>query len=73
MGNNDLLMEMLAYVGSVVVFASFVVKKVRLLRILNNIGCAIFLAYAIYHFRLPLILLNTGVILVNLWHLKKGD
>ncbi len=62
-------MEIMAYIGSVIVFTSFCVKSVKLLRILNNIGCLIFLFYAIYHGRIPLILLNSMVILVNIYHL----
>ena len=64
-------MEILAYIGSVIIFISFVVKDVKWLRILNNVGCVIFLFYAFYHGRIPLIILNTGVILVNIWHLIK--
>ena len=67
----DNYMEILAYIGSVIIFISFVVKNVKWLRILNNVGCVIFLFYAFYHGRIPLIILNTGVILVNIWHLIK--
>ena len=67
----DNYMEILAYIGSVIIFISFVVKDVKWLRILNNVGCVIFLFYAFYHGRIPLIILNTGVILVNIWHLIK--
>jgi len=62
-------MEIMAYIGSVIVFASFCAKNVTLLRTLNNIGCLIFLAYATYHGRTPLILLNSMVILVNIYHI----
>ncbi len=66
-------MELMAYMGSVIIFFSFVVKNVKWLRILNNIGCVIFLIYAFYHGRTPLIILNSGVILVNIWHLLKKN
>jgi len=62
-------MEMMAYVGSVIIFLSFCTKKVRLLRILNNVGCAIFLVYAFHHGRVPLIVLNSMVMAVNIYHL----
>ena len=65
--------EILAYIGSIIIFFSFVVKSVKWLRILNNVGCLIFLYYAFYHGRTPLILLNSGVILVNTWHLIKKN
>ena len=66
-------MEILAYCGSVIIFISFLVKNVNWLRILNNVGCVIFLIYSIYHGRTPLIILNSGVIIVNIWHLIKGN
>jgi len=65
-------MEILAYCGSIIIFISFLVKNIKWLRILNNVGCIIFLIYAFYHGRTPLIILNSGVILVNVWHLIKG-
>jgi hypothetical protein len=64
-------MEILAYCGSLIIFISFIVKNIKWLRILNNVGCIIFLIYAFYHGRTPLIILNSGVILVNIWHLIK--
>jgi hypothetical protein len=66
-------MEILAYCGSIIIFISFLVKNIKWLRILNNVGCIIFLIYAFYHGRTPLIILNSGVILVNVWHLIKGS
>ena len=64
-------MEAMAYVGSVIIFLSFCTKNVRLLRILNNVGCAIFLVYAFHHGRVPLIVLNSMVMPVNIYHLWK--
>ena len=69
----DNYMEIMAYIGSVIILMSFIVKDVKWLRILNNVGCLIFLVYAFYHGRTPLILLNSGVILVNIYHLIKKD
>jgi hypothetical protein len=66
-------MEILAYIGSIIIFISFLVKNVKWLRILNNVGCVIFLIYAIHHGRTPLIILNSGVIIVNIWHIIKGN
>jgi len=66
-------MEIMAYIGSVIVLISFIVKDVKWLRILNNVGCLIFLIYAFYNGKTPLILLNSGVIIVNIYHLIKGD
>lgn len=69
----DLFMEIMAYIGSVLIFLSFCTKNVELLRILNNIGCLIFLFYAIHNDKMPLIILNAMVIVVNVYHLVKGN
>lgn len=68
----ELFMETIAYVGSLLVFLSFCTKNVELLRILNTAGCLIFLFYAIHNNKMPLIILNAMVILVNVYHLFKG-
>jgi hypothetical protein len=64
-------MELLAYFASFIVLISFMVKDVTLLRILNNVGCVLFLIYASYHGRYPLIFLNSMVILVNMYYILK--
>jgi hypothetical protein len=62
-------MEIMAYIGSLIILISFCTKNVSLLRVLNNVGCVIFLFYAFYHGRLPLIILNSMVIAVNIYHI----
>jgi hypothetical protein len=62
-------MEIMAYIGSLIILISFCTKNVNLLRVLNNVGCVIFLFYAFYHGRLPLIILNSMVIAVNMYHI----
>ena len=64
-------MEAIAYLGSIIIFISFCTKNVKLLRILNNVGCAIFIVYAVHHGRIPLIVLNSMVMAVNIYHLWK--
>jgi hypothetical protein len=64
-------MEIMAYCASVIVLISFIVKDVILLRLLNTIGCALFLVYSSYYGRYPLIFLNFMVIVVNLIYIYK--
>ena len=66
-------MEIMAYFASVVVLLSFCTKNVRLLRILNNIGCLLFIVYSTYHGRYPLVFLNLSVISINVYYLFWGD
>ena len=69
----DYYMEILAYFASIIVLVSFMVKDVKLLRILNNVGCILFLGYAAYHERYPLVFLNAMVILVNMFYILKKE
>ena len=43
----------------------------RELRLLNTLGCLLFLTYSTYHERYPLVFLNFMVILVNLFYIYK--
>lgn len=67
----DFYMELMAYFASIIVLISFTVKDVILLRLLNTIGCVLFVTYSIYHERYPLIFLNLMVIVVNLVYIYK--
>jgi membrane protein implicated in regulation of membrane protease activity len=64
-------MEIMAYCASVIILISFIVKDVILLRLLNTIGCVLFLIYSTYHGRTPLVFLNFMVIVVNLIYIYK--
>lgn len=68
---TDNFMEIVAYLGSVVILIGFMVKDIRVLRILNNVGCVIFLWYSLYYGRYPLVFLNSMVIIVNCYYILK--
>ena len=67
----DYYMEIMAYFASVIVLISFIVKDIILLRLLNTLGCLLFLTYSTYHERYPLVFLNFMVIVVNLFYIYK--
>jgi hypothetical protein len=69
--NMNYYMEILAYFASLIVLLSFMVKDIVLLRLLNMIGCIMFLTYSTYHERYPLVFLNFMVIIVNLVYIYK--
>jgi hypothetical protein len=64
-------MEIMAYCASIIVLVSFMVKDIIFLRLLNTLGCVLFLIYSSYHERYPLIFLNFMVIVVNLIYVYK--
>jgi len=61
--------EILGYSASIVVLISFMVKNIKLLRFLNIIGCILFLIYSSYYGRMPLIILNSLIIVVNIYYI----
>lgn len=64
-------MEIMAYIASLIVLISFIVKDIIMLRLLNMIGCVLFILYSLYHGRYPLVFLNFTIIVVNLIYIYK--
>lgn len=68
----DFYFEILAYIASVIVLISFIVKDINILRALNGFGCILFLAYALHYDRYPLVFLNGMIIIINLYYILKS-
>lgn len=66
-------MDLFGYVAAVIVFISFTMKNLRTLRLLNIIGCVMFLIYGIHIHAIPTIIINIGVILINIFRLYKNE
>jgi hypothetical protein len=65
--------EILGYIGSLVVVSSFFMKDINYLRIVNIIGCLLFIGYGILlNNSIPIIFTNTTIVLVNLYYLIKA-
>jgi hypothetical protein len=62
MGNY---VEFIGYAASAFVLLSFVMKKMILLRIINVIGCSLFVIYGVLLWSFPIILTNVAIVLVN--------
>ena len=67
---NIELTEWVGYAAMVVLLVSFMMKHVRKLRIINSIGCALFV---IYGFMLstswPIVISNLAIICINFYYL----
>lgn len=68
----NLWMEILAYCASIIVLISFCIKDVMLLRLMNNIGCVLFIIYSWYYGRIPLVIMNFLVIVINFYYIFKN-
>lgn len=66
------LTEWVGYLASLVLMSSFIMKKINALRIVNSIGCLLFV---IYGFMLttawPVIITNAFIMGVNIFYLTK--
>ncbi|WP_299210409.1 YgjV family protein [uncultured Dokdonia sp.] len=61
--------EVVGYLASLFVLLSFFRKDIRQLRVVNSIGCALFVAYGILLMSIPIIITNIAILLVNSYYL----
>ena len=70
-------LDLVGYAASAVVLLSFFMKIINTLRIVNSLGCAIFILYGFLFdsVNIPIIITNLGILLVNGYYLfiKKND
>lgn len=65
--------EWVGYAASLGVLVSFLMKDIKVLRIVNSVGCALFVAYGIMLGSIPIILTNVAILFVNAYYLLKKD
>ncbi len=63
--------DLVGYIASAAVLISFLMKKMRLLRIVNTVGCGLFVMYGIMldEISWPIIITNVAIIGVNFYQL----
>jgi hypothetical protein len=58
--------ELVGYVASLFVLVSFLMKDMRTLRMVNSVGCALFVVYGVMlAYSIPIILTNTAILAIN--------
>ncbi len=69
------IIEGVGYLASLFVLLSFFHKDMRKLRLVNSLGCALFVAYGILLASIPIIITNVAILCVNGYYLlvKKQD
>lgn len=67
----DILLELLGYVGTVLTLMSMMMTSVVKLRTWSAIGSFISMVYAIICSAWPVVFLNVGLIVINLYHLLR--
>lgn len=64
--------ELIGYIASAIVLISFLMKNMIKLRIINSIGCLIFIVYGILlNFSIPIIITNSVIVGINIYFLIK--
>lgn len=69
-----MMTEIVGYIASAVVLISFLMKNIVKLRIINTIGCLIFIAYGVLlNFSIPIIITNSVIVGINVYFLVKAN
>jgi uncharacterized protein with PQ loop repeat len=64
--------EIIGYIASAIVLISFLMKNIKKLRVINTIGCLIFIVYGILlNFSIPIIITNSVIVGINVYFLIK--
>lgn len=65
--------ELIGYAASFIVLISFLMKNIKTLRIINTIGCFLFIVYGILlNNSIPIIFTNTAIVGINMYYLLKA-
>ncbi len=67
------LTELVGYLGSLGVLVSFLFKDMRKLRIINTIGCILFVVYGSLLNSPPIIITNVAITIINIYFLMKKE
>lgn len=64
------LTEWVGYAASAGVLISFIMKDIKKLRIINSVGCALFVLYGVMlNMSMPIIITNVAILLINFYYL----
>lgn len=64
------LTEWIGYIAMAALLVSFMMKDVTKLRIINSVGCGLFVAYGILlDIAWPIVITNTAIICINAYYL----
>ena len=69
------LTEWIGYLAMAVLLISFMMKNVTKLRIINSVGCGLFVIYGSLIAQYPVVITNVAIIIINFYYLfiKKNE
>jgi hypothetical protein len=65
------MIEIIGYIGTIIVLISFTFKDVKKLRVVNTLGCFLFVVYGIANNDNPVIVTNALISIINITQLYK--
>lgn len=69
MMNTSIIIELVGYLGSVLVVISMLMTSIIRLRVVNSIGAGIFTVYALIIQSYPTALMNFCLVVINIYNL----
>ena len=64
-------MEILGYLATTIVIFSFTIRDLKWLRIVNTIGCFLFIVYGLFLLNMPIIITNAAIMIINLYQISE--
>jgi uncharacterized protein with PQ loop repeat len=61
--------EWVGYAASLGVLLSFLMKDIKTLRLVNSVGCLLFVVYGVLLSSIPIIITNVAILLINFYYL----
>ena len=68
---NTTVIEWIGYLASILIVVSLTMTSIIKLRVINTIGCILFVIYGVLVKAYPVALSNFAIILINLYNLYK--
>ena len=68
---EQVIFEIIGYVGSAFVLASFLMASVVRLRVINSVGCVVSVAYGLLIHAYPTVIMNAALLLINIFFLLR--
>lgn len=67
------MISLIGYVASGIVLISFLMRDIKVLRIINTIGCAGFISYGMMldPIAWPIIITNAAIVAINVFYLSR--
>ena len=65
------IVQLLGYSASFIIFISLTMKSIVKLRILNAMGCLLFVIFALKTHSLPAVVMNIGIVIIDIYYFFK--